>query len=153
MALNRRAALAMLKTKLEEITEVKTVVRSYGGRTVRGTADIESFDITNYITTELPLIEIQEPAEETEQQNVGMRAIMELACTLKLWFVSWAEIPAGAYETLVKKIRDKVGANFKLDNTVTGVWVIGVSLVSGELPVYNIEIELAMRYYLNQEDS
>lgn len=153
MALNRRAALAKLKTILEEITEIKTVVRSYGGRTVRGAGDLESFDITSYTSAQLPLIEIQEPAEDTEQQNTSMRAIMALECTLKLWFVSWAEIPTSAYETLIKKIRDKIGANFKLDNTVTGIWVIEISLVSGELPVYNIEIELAMKYYLNQQDN
>ena len=161
MALNRRDALATLKTILEEITEIKTVVRSYGGRTrvAGGAGTLESFDITNYKIAELPLIEIQEPMEETEQQNVGMRAMMVLGCSLKIWFVSWHETPQTDYETLVKKVRDKIGANFNLidgvtgKGTVTGIWVLNVSLISGELPVYNIEIELAMKYYLNQEDS
>lgn len=143
MTLNRRDALATLKTKLEEISEVKTVVRSY-----------MEIDITNYKTADLPLINIIEPAEEAEEQMTSMRAIMELLVRLKVWFVDWAEDPdVTIYETLIKKIRDKIGANFKLDNTVTGVWVLDVSLVDGELPVYNIEIGLAMKYYLSQQDN
>ena len=103
MALNRRTALAQLKTTLEEITEIKTVVRSYGGRTVRGAADLESFDITNYTSAQLPLIEIQEPAEDTEQQNTSMRAIMALELILKLWFVSWPRFQLLPMKLLLRK--------------------------------------------------
>ena len=74
---------------------------------------------------------------------------MLLYVELKVWFVSWAESSADAYETLMKGIRDKIGANFTLDDTVDAAWIDSVTEISGEMPVYNYGISMQIRYYLD----
>jgi hypothetical protein len=75
---------------------------------------------------------------------------MDLDVALRVYFVSWAEIPATTYETFVKKIRDKIGANFKLNNSASGVWVDSITELFGEMPVYFFDISLVCRYYLDE---
>jgi len=144
---NRRTVLATLKTGLEELkpTYVALVVRTY-----------KEIDITNYITTDLPLIEIQEPPEEAETEMTSRRSIQNLEVTLRVWFLDWAEDPdATIYETLMKQIRDKVGSKFSLCvgsvPSAIANWVGRVSKVEGEMPVWNFTMDLILRYYLNQQ--
>ena len=141
MGLHRNTILAKLKTILQTITEIKTVVRTY-----------KDVDLQNYSSSQLPLIEIREPAETTSTQLTNMRAMMNLDISLIVHFVSWAESPTTEYETLIKKIRDKIGEDFRLDNTVTAVWIQTVTIVDGTMPVYKFGITLMLRYYLDQEN-
>ena len=138
MADNRRDVLSGLETIIDEISEVTTVVRSY-----------REVDILNYKEAELPLVNIIEPDEDTYQDMTSNRAIMSLGVMVKVWFVSWAEVPTSTYETLMKKIRDKIGANFTLDDTVDAAWIDSVTAIEGEMPVYNYGISMQIRYYLN----
>lgn len=140
---NRRAVLANLKTALEELspTYVTTVVRTY-----------TEIDITNYLTTDLPLIEIQEPLEVSETEMPGRRSIRALEVVLKVWFVDWAEDPdATIYETLMKAIRDKIGAKFTVDSSAIATWVGDVLKIEGEMPVWNFSMGLVLKYYLDQQ--
>jgi len=140
---NRRTILAALKTILEELapTYITTVVRTY-----------TEIDITNYLTADLPLIEIQEPEESAETEMTNRRSIQNLEATLRVWFVDWAEDPdATIYETLMKQIRDKIGAQFKLDNSAIADWVGAIPKLCGEMPVWNFSMGLLLRYYLNQQ--
>ena len=144
---NRRTILAALKTILEELapTYITTVVRTY-----------TEIDITNYLTADLPLIEIQEPEESAETEMTNRRSIQNLEVNLRVWFVDWAEDPdATIYETLMKQIRDKVGSKFALcvDSVPSAIanWVGRVSKVEGEMPVWHFTMDLILRYYLNQQ--
>ncbi|TET09092.1 hypothetical protein E3J84_05500 [Candidatus Aerophobetes bacterium] len=144
---NRRTILASLKTALEELspTYVKTVVRTY-----------TEIDITNYLTTDLSLIEIQEPSEVAETEMTGRRSIRALEVTLRVWFVDWAEDPdATIYEALMKQIRDKVGAKFTLPQagvpSAIATWIGGTSKIEGEMPVWNFSMGLVLKYYLDQQ--
>lgn len=140
---NRRDVLAQLKIVLATITEIKTVVRAY----------LEAeFDIKQYAIAELPLVVVPEPAEETDEECTSQRSIMTLGTKLVIYFVDWAIDPdVTKYETLVKKIRDKIGANFNLNDTATEARVMSVSPVLGTMPVYNFVMELEMKYYLNEQ--
>jgi len=138
---NRRDVLAELKTVLEEITEIKTVVRTY----------LETeFDITQHAMAELPLIAIPEPVEETEEEGTSQRSMMALLTKLIVYFLHWGVSPDVTYETLVKKIRDKIGNNFTLNEKATESRVTSVSSVLGIMPVYNFVAELELRYYLDE---
>lgn len=140
---NRRTVLANLKTVLEELspTYVTTVVRTY-----------TEIDITNYLTADLPLIEIQEPPEVSETEMTGRRSIRALEVMLKVWFVDWAEDPdATIYETLAKQVRDKLGAKFTVDQSAIANWIDDVSKIEGEMPVWNFSMGLVLRYYLDQQ--
>ena len=141
MSLHRTIILSKIKEVLQTITEVKTVVRTY-----------KDIDLQLYKTTDLPLIEIREPVETTASQMTSMRAMMDLGISLVIHFVSWSESPTTEYEALTKKIRDKIGNDFKLDNTVTAIWVQTVTIVDGTMPVYKFGITLMLRYYLDQEN-
>jgi|GEM_PF-7033168 len=140
---NRRDVLAQLKIVLATITEIVTVVRAY----------LETeFDIKQYAIADLPLIAIPEPAEETDEEMTSQRSVMLLGTKLIIYFVDWAIDPdVTKYETLVKKIRDKIGANFNLNDTATEARVMSVSPVLGTMPVYNFVMELEMKYYLNEQ--
>lgn len=140
---DRRSVLAQLKIVLATITEVVTVIRAY----------LETdFDITQYAIADLPLVVIPEPAEETDEEMTSQRSMMLLGTKLIVYFVDWAIDPdATKYETLVKKIRDKIGANFTLNGTATEARIMSVSPVLGTMPVYNFVIELEMKYYLNEQ--
>lgn len=140
---DRRTVLSTLATKMGEIAEISTVVRAY----------LETdFDITQYAMSDLPLMVIPEPAEETEEEMTSQRTIMSLLVKEVIYFLDWAIDPdATLYETLIKKIRDKIGANFKLDGAATETRVMSVSSVLGTMPVYNFVIDLEVRYYLNEQ--
>ena len=135
---NRRDALEELKTQLEAVSGVTTVVRSYG-----------DLDITNYAEAELPLIEISEPDEDTYTEMVSQRNLMQINAILKIWFVDWNTIIQTSYETLMKNIRDKIGAKFKLENDAIQCRVDSISKVEGELPLWSYTIVLELKYYLN----
>ena len=143
MTENRRDILAELKTVLEEITVVKTVVRSH-----------MFIDITQYASAQLPLINMLEPSESAEQELTDRRATQLLeGPQLRVHFVEWAEIPSAAYEALVKAIRDKIGVKFKLNNKAIACWVKTISKTDGLMPVYFFDIELRLMYCLNQQDT
>lgn len=216
---NRRDVLAALKTILEEISEIKTVVRVY----------LEAeFDLTQYAQADLPLVAIPEPAEETDEEMTSQKSMMALATKLIVYFIDWDIAPdttkqvlellesgyvdcvgadigkqvqddtveigellaydntlrkwwikststiggasamtimngtgAGAadgdsvteenfYKTLVKKIRDKIGVNFTLNNKATEARIMSVSSVLGTMPIYNFVAEMEMKYYLDE---
>ncbi|MHA1386760.1 MAG: hypothetical protein ACTSR3_23640, partial [Candidatus Helarchaeota archaeon] len=130
-----------LATIVDNISEVKTVVRSY--------LDI---DVVNYKESELPLVNIREPSEESYESMTSQRSIMDLKIVLRVYFVSWNETPTTTYETLVKKIRDAIGENFTLNGKASGTWVDTISALDGNLPVYFFDIELTCRYYLNEKN-
>ena len=142
---DRRSVLAALKTILEEISEVEeSVVRTYLGT---------DFDITQYAISDLPLIVISEPAEDTFEEMTSQRSMMSLTAKLMVYFVDWAIDPdATKYEDLVKKIRNKIGANFTLNDTATECRVADISTILGTLPVFNFVIGLEVRYYLNEKN-
>jgi len=142
MQMNRRSLLAQLKTTLSAVTGVVTVVRSY-----------EELDILNYAEAQLPLINIIEPDEAVEQQLVGRRQMISVHAELRVWFVSWAEIPTSTYEALMKSIRDKLAESFTLQCTATGCWVTSISSIQGTLPVYYFTVGLRCKYYLEEEDT
>lgn len=140
---NRRDVLGQLKEVLAAITEIKTVVRTY----LEG-----EFDITQYAIEDLPLIAIPEPAEDTEEGMTSQRSIMALVTKLRVFFVDWAIEPnVTKYESLVKNIRDTMGANFTLNDTATEARIMSVTSVLGTMPVYNFVMDLEVRYYLNEQ--
>lgn len=140
---NRRSVLAALKIILEEISEIKTVVRTY----------LETeFDITQYEQADLPLVAIPEPAEETDEEMTSQKSMMSLGTKLVVYFVDWAIDPdATIYEALIRLIRDKIGGNFTLNDKATEARVMSVSSVLGTMPVYNFVMELEMKYYLDEQ--
>jgi len=143
--MNRRTLLANLETALGTISDIKTVFRHY-----------ISLDITQYTEIELPLIAIKEPAEENDQEMTARRAMVSLDLSIRLYFVSWGiapttVAPTRTYETLIKKIRNKVGGDFTLNGGSTATWVIGVSVVDGDMPLYFVDIGLRSLYYQNQQ--
>ena len=139
MSLNKRDIFAALKTLLEEITEVKTVVRVF-----------DPIDIKLRFTTELPLIEIQEPDETVDKSMTSRRSIMSLATQLRVFFVRWGDVPNNDYENLEKVIRNKIGDNFCIENTAIATFVTKVSKVAGPMPLYQFTIGLRMLYYINE---
>jgi hypothetical protein len=142
MALNRRDILSQLETILATTTGITTVVRSYGE---------EGIDITQYAEADLPLLEIIEPAEENDEEMTSRRSVQFLDTVLRVYFVDWNDDVQSTYETFVKNVRDKVGANFKVDNKATGCWIVDISRVLGELPLWHIEFDLRVKYYLDQQ--
>ena len=140
--LNRRDLLSTLKTALESVSGVTSVVRSY--------ADI---DILIYKSTELPLINVVEPLEDNFGEETARHSMQFLDLKLKVWFVSWAEVPTSTYETLMKNIRDKLGAEFTLSQTATACWITSIEKLEGEMPVYNFEMSLRAKYHLDQQST
>lgn len=137
---NRRTIPAKLKTILEEIAEIKTVVRVY----------LDSFDITQYAMADLPLVAIPEPAEETDNEMTSQKSLMRLATQLVVYFLHWGITPDVTYGTLLKKIRDKLGVNFTLGGVVTETRVDAISAILGTMPLYNFRINLEMKYLLDE---
>jgi len=83
----------------------------------------------------------------------SQRSMMSLTAKLMVYFVDWAIDPdATKYEDLVKKIRNKIGDNFTLNDTATECRVIGISIILGTMPVYSFLIDLETRYYLNEKN-
>lgn len=142
MSQNRRDALAALATLIGAITEVKTVRRVS-----------MPIDITQWAESELPLVEIREPDESAASELTNMRQLTSLNIVLRVWFVIWGEVPTTTYETLEKKIRNKIGDNFKLNDTVNGVWVTNISKVDGEMPLYHFDIILRLKLYLELQNA
>lgn len=140
MSLNRRAALAQLATNLGAVAEVMTVVRHYA-----------ELDITQYTEAELPLIGIKEPGESPDEEMTSMRAVMNLETKLRVYFVCWGINPTATYETLVKAIRDKIGSDFTLTLTATKSLVTDISEIDGEMPLYFFDMDISIKYYLNQQ--
>lgn len=144
MALNRRDILAQLETILGTTTGIQTVVRSYGE---------EGIDITQYAEADLPLIDIIEPAEDNDEEMTSRRSVQFLDTVLRVHFVDWNDDVQSTYETHVKNIRDKLGAGFKVNDTATACWVVAISRVLGEVPVWFLEMELRVKYYLDQQNT
>jgi len=142
MALNRRDILSGLETLLATVTGITTVVRSYGD---------EGIDITQYTQANLPLIDLIEPAEENDEEMTSHRSIQFLDTVLRLYFVDWNDDVQSTYETFVKNLRDKVGGDFRVDGTATACWITDISKVLGEVPLWNIDFDLRVKYYLNQQ--
>lgn len=141
MLQNRRDILANLKTALTAVTELKTVVRTYGG-----------VDIGEYLETDLPLADIVEP-EEDPQDLTGQRQMIFIDTRVVVYFVHWGVAPNATYETLMKKIRNKIGDSFTLTETATGCWVVSVSKVTGNFPLFSFELGLKIKYYLEEKDT
>lgn len=139
---NRRSVLAGLATILGTVTGVTTVVRSYG-----------DFDVTQYAEVDLPLIVVEEPEEATDEDLTSRRAMMLLDSMLKVWFVDWNDNPQTTYETLMKNIRNKLGSEFLVNQTAVACWVTGIGKIQGQLPVRNFDVEITLRYYLDQQNT
>lgn len=142
MALNRRDILSTLETLLKTVTGITTVVRSYGE---------EGIDITQYAEANLPLIDLIEPAEDNDEEMTSRRSIQFLDTVLRIYFVDWNDNVQSTYETFVKNLRDKVGVEFRVNGTATACWVTSISKVLGEVPLWNIDFDLRVKYYLNQQ--
>jgi len=141
MALNRRDILIQLEIILGTITGITTVVRSYGENGI---------DITQYADTDLPLIDLNEPGESNDEEMTSRRSIQDLEIVLRVYFVDWNDKIQSTYETYIKNIRDKIGSEFKVNNTVTACWITDISKVEGEVPVWHLDMTLNVKYYLNQ---
>ena len=150
--LNRRDILSSLKTILESVDGIITVVRSYGINTTKTRAN-EGIDITQYSSTDLPLIDMNEPPEPTDEESTARHSVMLLDIELRVWFVDWTDQPQSSYETLMKNIRNKIGDNFKVNNTATACWVTDISDIKGELPLFYYDITLRVKYYLDQRNA
>ncbi len=140
MAENRRTLLANLKTALEAVTGVTTVVRHYA----------EALDVSKYKEVDMALIAIHEPSETAEEELVSMRAMQWLEITLKVYFMDWELVVGSTYEILLKNIRDAIGADPRLNSSTVFTYVGNISAVVGEMPLYSFTIELKSRYYLDQ---
>jgi len=110
-------------------------------------------DITQYNITDLPLVAIKEPEEDTDEEMTSQRSLMSLTTRLRVYFVYWGEDPSSTYKTLIRGIRNKIGASFTLSNNVTEARVSEMTAVLGTLPVYYVELELEMKYYLNEKST
>lgn len=140
MSENRRDLLANLKIALEAVTGVTTVVRHYA----------EELDVSKYKERDMPLIAIHEPSEAAEEELTSMRAMMWLEVSLKVYFMDWELVVGSTYETLLKNIRDAIGADPRLNSSTVFTYVGDISAVIGEMPLYSFTIELKSRYYLDQ---
>jgi len=142
MSQNRRSVLEELAAQLATVSGVTAVQRSYG-----------EIDITQKASTDLPLIEIIEPEEDTYSEMTGQRNLMQLMANLRIWFVDWNDTPQAAYGTLMKNIRDKLGSQFKLGNSAIVCRVDSISAVEGILPRWNFSMVLELRYYMNEQST
>jgi hypothetical protein len=146
MAQNRRDILAGLETLLGTVTGVTTVVRTYGE------ADV-ALNIELYASTDLPLVEMMEPEEETYQEMTSHRTLMQLLVNIRIYFVDWNTDVQASYETLMKNLRDKIGGDFKLGDTTIESRVDSITPIEGVLPVRNFGISLELRYYMNEKST
>ena len=142
MAQNRRSILTAFAALIDAISQVTTVVRSY-----------RPVDITQYTQAELPLINIIEPAEEPEEHLTSMKEMAWLNLNMRLYFLNWGETPDATYGGLVKAIRDKIGNNFKVSNTATSALIDSISAIGegSEMPLYWMDFEVAIKYYLDEK--
>ena len=141
MAQNRRSILAALATISHGVTAVNTVRRVHA-----------PIDITQWAEAELPLVEIEEPAESADTELTNMRQMVFLDIKLTVWFVLWGESPTSTSEKLETDIRNAIGNNFTLNCTAVCAWVTNVAKVDGEMPLYHFEISVRLKYYLELEN-
>ncbi len=144
MAQNRRSVLTAFAALMDAIAVVTTVVRTY-----------RPVDIKQYTRAELPLINIVEPEEEPEDHLTSMREIAMLTLNMRLYFVHFAEIPDPTYGGLVKAIRDKIGNNFRVSNTATSALIDSITVISEDstMPLYWMDFEVAIKYYLDEQST
>lgn len=142
MAQNRRDLVAGIATVLGEVTELKTVVRSY--------VDV---DATQYAEAAYPLAAVIDPPEDVFEDETSRHAVMDLTVRVNVMFVAWGASPSATYEALVKAVRDKIGAHFTLHDKAIKCQVDAVSEVKGEMPLYNFDITLNARYHLNEQST
>jgi len=142
MAQNRRSVLTAFAALMDAISQVTTVVRSYA-----------PINIGQRTQAELPLINIMEPAEEPEEHLTSMREMAWLNLNMRLYFLHFEETPDAAYGGLVKAIRDKIGNNFRVSNTATSALVDSISAIGegSEMPLYWMDFEVAIKYYLDEK--
>lgn len=140
MTENRRTLLASLKTVLEAVTGITTVVRHYA----------EVLDVSKYKEADMALIAIHEPSEVAEEELTSMRAMQWLEIKLRVYFMDWELVVGATYETLLKNIRDAIGADPRLNSSTVFTYVGSISAVEGEMPLYSFTVELKSRYYLDQ---
>lgn len=63
------------------------------------------------------------------------------------------ETPDAVYGGLVKAIRDKIGNNFRVSNTATSALIDSISAIGegSEMPLYWMDFEVAIKYYLDEK--
>jgi len=140
---NRRLILAKLAVEMGTVVGINTVIRVYS----------KTFDLTQFTQAQLPLLAIIEPAEETDNEMTSQRTLMALLAQMSLHFLHWGIIPNVTFGTIIKAIRDKIGDNFNLGGLITEIRVAGLSDIAGAMPLFNIDIDLEMKYYLNEMDT
>lgn len=144
MALNRRSILAAFAVLMNAIGAVTTVVRTY-----------RPVDIKQYTRAQMPLINIVEPAEEPEEHLTSMREMAWLTLNMRLYFLHWGETPDPTYGGLVKAIRNKIGGNFRVSNTATSALIDSITVISEDssMPLYWMDFEVAIKYYLDEKNT
>lgn len=140
MAQHRNDVLDGLKTLISDVSGVTTVVRTYG-----------DIDIAQYSSTDLPLVSIKEPEEDTYEELTSRRSMMLLVTKLVVWFVDWNLDIKSTYETLMKNIRDKIGSDFTISGNAVEVRVNSITEIDGNLPVWNFGLELELKYYIDEQ--
>ena len=144
MALNRRNVLASFATLMDAISQVTTVVRTY-----------RPVDVTHYTQAQLPLLNIIEPGEEPQAHLTSMREMAELDLNMRLYFVHFGETPDATYGGLIKAIRDKIGNNFKVSEYATSALIESITVVmeESEMPLYWMDFQVVIRYYLDEKNT
>ncbi len=140
---NRRLILAKLAVEMGTVAGINTVIRVYS----------KTFDLTQFTQAQLPLLAIVEPAEETDDELTSQRSLMVLVAQMSLHFLHWGITPNVTFGTIIKAIRDKIGDNFDLGGLITEVRIDALSTIGGEVPLFNVDIDLEMKYYLNEMDT
>ena len=140
---NRRLILAKLAVEMGTVAGINTVIRVYS----------KTFDLTQFTQAQLPLLAIVEPAEETDDELTSQRSLMVLVAQMSLHFLHWGITPNATFGTIIKAIRDKIGDNFDLGGLITEVRIDALSTIGGEVPLFNVDIDLEMKYYLNEMDT
>lgn len=140
---NRRLILAKLAEEMEAVDEIKTAIRVYK----------KDFDLTQFTQAQLPLLAIVEPAEETDDEMTSQRTLMALVAQMSLHFLHWGITPNATFGTIIKAIRDKIGDNFDLGGLITVARIADLSTIGGAMPLFNVDIDLEMKYYLNEMDT
>ncbi len=140
---NRRLILAKLAVEMGTVVGINTAIRVY----------TKTFDLTQFTQAQLPLLAIIEPAEETDDELTSQRSLMALIAQMSLHFLHWGITPNATFETIIKAIRDKIGDDFDLGGLITEVRIDTLSTIGGAMPLFNVDIDLEMKYYLNEMDT
>jgi len=140
---NRRLILAKLAVEMGAVSGINTAIRVY----------TKTFDLTQFTQAQLPLLAIIEPAEETDDEMTSQRSLMALIAQMSLHFLHWGITPNATFETIIKAIRNKIGDDFDLGGLITEVRIDALSTIGGTMPLFNVDIDLEMKYYLNEMDT